>query len=172
MASKIPLAEIKDGAYTLSAQSGGEHSATLKAYDKAGNFTVADGKFTIDAPAPSPSAGKAALDEEPKPINWALILNIVLVAIIAFLIGYLWYERKMFRREKYVTKRESDELRDSLANVFAALREEIDEQTSALFQKPNPSAQDREVASHINEAIDLSEELISKEVEDVRKLLM
>ena len=94
------------------------------------------------------------------------------LAFIAFLIGYLWYERKSFRREKYQAKKESDELRDNLGNIFAALREEVGEQTGALFQKPNPSAKDREVMESINGAIDLSEELISKEVEDVRKLLM
>jgi polyisoprenoid-binding protein YceI len=169
-AIKVPLAEVKNGAYTLSGQSPGEHTLTLKAYDKAGNFTAVDGKFTIEGAVPG--AAKAVVDEEPKPTNWGLILNVALVALIAFLIGYLWYEQKTFRREKYVAKRESDELRESLGNIFAALREEIDEQTSALFQKPNPSAQDREVLGHINEAIDLSEELISKEAEDVRKLLM
>ena len=63
-------------------------------------------------------------------------------------------------------------MRDNLGNIFSALREEVGEQTGALFQKPNPSSQDREVMQNINEAIDLSEELLSKEVEDVRKLLM
>jgi rRNA maturation endonuclease Nob1 len=82
------------------------------------------------------------------------------------------YERGAFKREKYVTKREADEVRDNVSNVFAALREEVGEQAGLLFQKPNPSALDREVMMRVNEALDLSEELISKEVEDVRKLLM
>ncbi len=171
---KIPPTEIKADAYILTAQAPGEHSVTLKAYDKAGNYTPVDGKFTIegDTAAEAAAKAKAAIDEEPKPTDWGLIANIALVAIIAFLIGYLWYERKTFRREKYVAKKESDELRDNLGNIFAALREEIGEQVGGLFQRPNPSAQDREVMAHINEAIDLSEELISKEAEDVRKLLM
>ncbi|OGZ04822.1 MAG: hypothetical protein A2845_05010 [Candidatus Lloydbacteria bacterium RIFCSPHIGHO2_01_FULL_49_22] len=168
---KILLAEIKDGEYTLANQTPGEHSATLKAYDKAGNYTPVDGKFMIEGEVPSATA-KAAVDDTPKPTDWSLIANIFLIALVAFLIGYLWYERKAFRKEKYLTKREADELRDSLGNIFAALREEIGEQAGALFQKPNPSAQDREVMENINEAIDLSEELISKEAEDVRKLLM
>ena len=70
-----------------------------------------------------------------------------------------------------MTKREADEIRDNLGNIFAALREEVGEQVSYLFDKPNPSALNREVLTNINEAIDLSEELLSKEVEDVRKLL-
>ena len=63
-------------------------------------------------------------------------------------------------------------MRDNMGNIFAALREEVGEQTGRLFDQPNPSAQDREVMENINEAVDLSEELLSKEVEDVRKLLM
>lgn len=171
---KIALADMKEDKYTLSAQSPGEHNVTVKAYDKAGNYTATDAKFKIEGDTPAEAAAKkAAVDEsEPKPTDWRLIGDIGLIAFIAFLIGYLWYERKMFRREKYVAKRESDELRDNLGNIFAALREEVGEQTGALFQRPNPSAQDREVMENINEAIDLSEELISKEVEDVRKLLM
>lgn len=168
---KIALNAIKDNTYTLSGQSPGEHTLTLKAFDKAGNYTPAEGKFKIEGEIPS-ATSKTAVDDTPKPTDWSLIANIFLVALIAFLIGYMWYERKAFRKEKYVTKREADELRDSLGNIFAALREEIGEQTGALFQKPNPSAQDREVMQKINEAIDLSEELISKEAEDVRKLLM
>jgi hypothetical protein len=171
---KIPLTEIKADEYMLSGQAPGEHSVTLKAYDKAGNYTPVDGKFVIEGDTEEEAAAKAkaALDEEPKPTDWSLIANIALIALIAFLIGYLWYERKTFRREKYVAKKEADELRDNLGNIFAALREEIGEQVGGLFQRPNPSAQDREVMAHINEAIDLSEELISKEAEDVRKLLM
>ena len=171
---KIAPADIKADVYTLAGQTPGEHSVTLKAYDKAGNYTPVDGKFTIegDTEAEAAAKAKAAIDDEPKPTDWGLIANIALVAVIAFLIGYLWYERKTFRREIYVAKKESDELRDNLGNIFAALREEIGEQVGGLFQRPNPSAQDREVMGKINEAIDLSEELISKEAEDVRKLLM
>ncbi len=70
-----------------------------------------------------------------------------------------------------MTKREADEVRDRIASVFSALREEIDEQVNRLYQKPNPSAEDREVTRRIHEAMDLSEELLAKEAEDVRKLL-
>ena len=173
-AVKVPPSEIKNGTYTLAGQTPGDHSLTFKVFDKAGNYTAVDGKFKIDGDTAEQIAAKAAkaVDDEPKPTDWGLYANILLVAIIAFLVGYLWYERKMFRKEKYVAKRESDELRDNLGNIFAALREEVGEQAGALFQKPNPSAQDREVLGNINEAIDLSEELLSKEVEDVRKLLM
>ncbi len=173
-AIKIALSDIKNDEYVLGGQAPGEHNITVKAFDRAGNYTPIDGKFSIEGETPEEIAARAAkaADDEPKPTDWGLIANIFQVAFIAFLIGYLWYERKSFRREKYVAKKEADELRDNLGNIFAALREEVGEQVGSIFEKPNPSARDREVMTHINEAIDLSEELISKEAEDVRKLLM
>jgi hypothetical protein len=167
---KVNLNEVKSGSYTLSAQSPGEHTVKISALDKAGNSMAVEGKFTIEG---DPAAAKKLLDEEEeKPFNWRLLGEISLIAIIAFLIGYLFYEQSAFRHEKYLTKREADELRDNMGNIFAALREEVGEQTGRLFDQPNPSAQDREVMENINEAVDLSEELLSKEVEDVRKLLI
>lgn len=168
---KVALTELKNGTYLLSKQTPGEHTITLVAYDKAGNSASAEAKFTI---AGDPLAGtkKAVVDEEEKPLDWRLIGEIALIALIAFLVGYLWYERSAFRHEKYLVKREADELRDHMGNIFAAVREEIGEQVGRLFQKPNPSAEDRKVMENINEAIDLSEELLSKELEDVRKLLL
>lgn len=165
---KIPLSILISGAFTLAAQPSGEHVVKITAYDKAGNSTGAEAKFTIDV---VPILATAVGDDTPQPTDWRLIGDIILVALIAFLIGYLWYERSAFRHEKYLAKREADELRDNMGNVFSAVREEIGEQAGRLFQKPNPSAQDREVMVNINEAVDLSEELLSKEVEDVRKLL-
>ena len=147
---KLAMSDIKEGKYTLSAQAPGEHNLTIKAYDKAGNYTSADAKFKIDGELPSTTT-KTTADEAPKTTDWRLIADIGLIAFIAFLIGYLWYERKTFRREKYMAKRESDELRDNLGNIFAALREEVGEQVGAIFQRPNPSPQDREVMENINE---------------------
>lgn len=166
---KLSRADLKPDGYKLANVPGGERTITVKAYDKAGNSTEAEAKATIPE-APPPAA--PVEEEEEKPLDWALIRQVILVAIVAFLIGYLIYERRAFAHEKYLAKREADELRDEMASVFAALREEVGEQTGTLFQKPNPSARDREVMEKINEAVDLSEEILAKEVEDVRKYLM
>lgn len=165
---KASLGELLSGEYILTSQPLGTHKLKILAFDKAGNSGEANVNFTITY---DPLAAKKVGEEEVKPTDWRLIADIVLIAIIAFLVGYLWYERSSFQHEKYVSKREADEVRDNLGNIFAALREEVGEQVSYLFDKPNPSALNREVLGKINEAIDLSEELLSKEVEDVRKLL-
>lgn len=167
--TKLARADLKPEGYKLANVPGGERTITVKAYDKAGNSTDAEAKATVPE-APPPAA--PVEEEEEKPLDWGLIRQVMLVAIVAFLIGYLIYERRAFAHEKYLAKREADELRDEMASVIAALREEVGEQVGSLFQKPNPSARDREVMEKINEAVDLSEEILAKEVEDVRKYLM
>ena len=168
--SKVGILEVKPEGYELDEQTPGERAITVKAYDKAGNFTEAEVKTTI--PGTIPKLPGAVDEDAPKPTDWKLIGIVALVALVGFLLGYMVYERSAFRGEKFIIKRESDEVRDANANIFAALREEVGEQVGILFQKPNPSAQDREVLERINSAVDLSEELIAKEIEDVRKLLM
>ncbi len=167
-AIKASLGEILNGEYMLLSQPLGSHKLKVTAFDKAGNSGEANTNFSVTF---DPAAAKKAEEGEPTPTDWRLIADIVLISIIGFLIGYLWYERGSFQHEKYVSKREADEVRDNLGNIFAALREEVGEQVTYLFDKPNPSSLNREVLGKINEAIDLSEELLSKEVEDVRKLL-
>ncbi len=167
---KIDHSDVPDSGYILKDQTPGDHSVSVKAFDAAGNSAEAQAKFTI--PGTIKTASAATQDETQASTNWTLIGFIAMVALSAFLLGFLILERRGFRHEKYVAKRESDEVRDIVGNIFAALREEVGEQTGQLFQRPNPSAQDREVMMRINEAIDLSEELIAKEVEDVRKILM
>lgn len=170
MPLKIQASEIKESGYLLRDQLPGQHTVSVKAFDRAGNSTEAQASFVI--PGVLKTAGAGTGDDEEKPTDWTLIWLIAFVSLSTFLAGYILFEKRIFRREKYVAKRESDEVRDIVGNIFSALREEVGEQVGQLFQQPNPSAHDREVLMRINEAIDLSEQLIAKEVEDVRKSLM
>ncbi|HXK38068.1 MAG TPA: cohesin domain-containing protein [Candidatus Paceibacterota bacterium] len=164
---KISLAEVKDGKYPLLAVPNGSHSAKIVAYDVGGNKREAEAAFMVNAPI---KADAPAADAQSNSV-WPMVGIAALFACIGGLIGIIWYERNAFRQEKFMTKREADEVRDRIASVFSALREEVDEQLARLYQKPNPSAEDREVTRRIHEATDLSEELLAKEAEDVRKLL-
>ncbi len=166
-AKKISLAEVRDGKYPLLAVPNGSHSVKIIAYDVGGNTTSAETAFMVNAPV---KADAPAADQQTNSV-WPMIGIAALFAAIGGLIGVIWYERNAFRQEKFLTKREADEVRDRIASVFSALREEVDEQLNRLYQKPNPSAEDREVTRRIHEAMDLSEELLAKEAEDVRKML-
>lgn len=165
---KISLAEIKEGKYPLLAIPNGSHSVKITAYDNGGNKREAEAAFMVNAPVKEDKTG----EEVDSGFPWSMVIIAILFACTGALIGVIWRERNSFRNEKFLTKREADEVRDRIASVFAALREEVDEQTNRLYQKPNPSAEDREVTRRIHEAMDLSEELLAKEAEDVRKMLM
>lgn len=165
---KISLAELKDGKYPLLSIPNGSHSVKIVAIDNGGNRTEAEAAFVVNAPIRDEKTG----EEEESAFPWSMVLIAFLFASIGGLTGMIWHERNSFRHDKFMTKREADEVRDRIASVFSALREEIDEQVARLYQKPNPSAEDREVTRRIHEAMDLSEELLAKEAEDVRKLLM
>jgi hypothetical protein len=164
---KISLAEVKDGKYPLLSVPNGSHSVKINAYDVGGNVRSAETAFMVNAPV---KADAPTADAQTNSV-WPMIGVALLFAAIGGLIGIIWYERNAFRQEKFQTKREADEVRDRIASVFAALREEVDEQLARLYQKPNPSAEYREVTRRIHEATDLSEELLAKEAEDVRKML-
>jgi thymidylate kinase len=83
----------------------------------------------------------------------------------------MYSERRKFAREKEELKTESDEVGEKLGKIFTALRDEAEEQIRILSGKPNLSDSEREILERLKEALDLSEELLEKEVEDVRKLL-
>ena len=99
--------------------------------------------------------------------GWLIIL--ILIIIIIGLLGYIFYQKKEFREEKTRIKTETDEVKDKLRKIFIALREEVDELIELADKKPGLSDTERRVKEKLQESLDISEEFISKEVEDVEK---
>ena len=118
---------------------------------------------------------KPAATQDPAPvksgIDWALWIIVLLVGGVSFLIGAIMYERKSVRVEKEYIKREADEVRDKLEGIFSVLRDEVEEQVIALATKPNMTESERGILQKLKEALEISEELLDKEIEDIRKLL-
>lgn len=166
---KVQPDVLKLGSYPVSNLQSGPHSTNIIALDKAGNKSEASVSYKIDAPAKTDVC--ATTDGEDEGWPWGSIFATIFALGVGLLSGTLWKERKEFKQEKFIAKREADEARDRVAAVFAALREEARDRLGELSEKPNPSALDREVGKKMSDALDLSEEVINKEVEDVRKLL-
>jgi len=99
--------------------------------------------------------------------GWLII--IILLIIILFLILYIIYQHKRFNEEKVRIKSETEEVKDKLRKIFSALREEVDELIELADKKPGLSETERRVKEKLQESLDISEEFISKEVEDVEK---
>jgi len=98
--------------------------------------------------------------------SWIIML---LLLIIAGLILYIFYQQKEYREEKLRILTETEEAKLKLGKIFAALREEVDELMVLADKKPGLSESERRVKEKLKESLDISEEFISKEVEDVEK---
>ena len=61
------------------------------------------------------------------------------------------------------------EVKNKLGKIFAALREEVDELIELADKKPGLSEPERRIKEKLRESLDISEEFISKEVDDVEK---
>ncbi len=101
--------------------------------------------------------------------SYGLLIILVLILIIAMLILYILYQDKTFTEEKRRIKHETQEVKAKLSKIFAALREEVDELIELSDRRPGLSESERRVKEKLQESLDISEEFISKEVEDVEK---
>lgn len=168
----VALKEVTADGYKLPAQDPGEHTAKVSAFDKAGNTTDSEAKFTIAGAAPAPV--KKAVDEVPVdpgiPAMYWIALAILL-ALCAFFGSRMYSERRRYMSDRELLKRETDEVGEKLGKVFGVLRDEIEEQVHTLSNKPNLSDTEREILEKLKDALDMSEEILDKEVEDMRKLL-
>jgi hypothetical protein len=158
------------GEYKLNALPEGDHTVKIRAFDKVGNMMQAEGTFTVTKPVSASAAtGEQIVVEGASPMPYWV--SFIFLALAIFLAGLLYSERRKFARDKEQLKGEADEAGDKLGKIFTALRDEAEEQIRTLSGKPNLSDSEREILEHLKEALDMSEELLEKEVEDVRKLL-
>lgn len=168
----LPKDLTADG-YTLPSQDPGEHTVKITAFDKAGNMTVSELKFTVAGEIPAPSKKTA---EEDIPVKQGVgtmywIALLFFVALSVFFGVKLFAERRRYMSDRELLKRETDEVGEKLGKVFGVLRDEAEEQVRTLSNKPNLSDTEREILEKLKDALDMSEEILDKEVEDIRKLL-
>jgi hypothetical protein len=100
---------------------------------------------------------------------YGLWIIIFLVLVIIFLIFFMLYLRRQHKKQKERAIREAQELEKRLNEIFAALKEEVNELMELADKKAGYSESEKRVRDKINEALDISQEFISKEVKDVEK---
>jgi len=64
-------------------------------------------------------------------------------------------------------KKEVTDVKNRLAEIFTALREEVDEIMDMADKRPGLSESERRVKEKLQEALNISQEFLDKEVEDV-----
>ncbi len=72
--------------------------------------------------------------------------------------------------KKRVSKK-TKEVSQSVSGAFRALRDEVEEQIVMLDKKPGLTKGEKETRDKLQEALDISEKFIAKEIKDVEKEL-
>jgi len=101
--------------------------------------------------------------------SFGLIIILLLLLIITGLILYILFIKHKFREERIRIARETDEAKLKLGEIFTALREEVEELMALADKKTGLSESEKRVKDKLQDALDISEEFIGKEIEDVNK---
>ena len=154
------LKDLEDGTYTVK----------VVAYDMAGNAREATKAVLITAGwiKPIETAEKKTLWDFFTPSN---LLIIFLFVIIILQTIYIWYEKKQIRIKEDKLRRETREVQDQMEKIFSALRDEIYDQVNMITKRKRLSKSEKEAVEGLNQALEVSETLIEKEINDVKAIL-
>ncbi len=91
-----------------------------------------------------------------------IILIIGLTIVIIYTIYRVSFWRKRIRIE-------TKEAQDAVSSSFKELREKIEKNVEMLDNKPGLSKEEKEIRDRLQEALDKSENIIRKEIDDIEK---
>jgi hypothetical protein len=154
------LKELEDGTYTVK----------VVAFDKAGNSQESTVAVQITAGWIKP----VEVVDESSIWDWFTGRNIftfMLIVVIMMQFIYIWYDRKQNKLREEKLRRETREIQDQMEKIFSALRDEIYDQVNLITKRPRLSKKEKEAVEGLNQALEVSETLIEKEINDVKSIL-
>lgn len=154
------LKNLEDGTYTVK----------VIAFDFAGNKTESSVAVLITAGWHPPVEVVAATS------IWDIFKgkNLVIIILILIVIGqlvYLTYQRKLHEHKEQKLRKETREIQDQMEKIFSALRDEIYDQINMITKHERLSKKEKEAVEGLNQALEVSETLLEKEITDVSKIL-
>jgi hypothetical protein len=154
------LGELEDGTYTVK----------VVAVDRAGNSRESSVAVLITAGWMPP------VEEEEGWSIWSYLTTINLLIFFLFLVVvlqgiYIWYMQKQTRRKEESLRRETREIQDQMEKIFSALRDEIYDQVATITKRKRLSKNEKEAVEGLTQALEVSETLIEKEINDVNTIL-
>jgi hypothetical protein len=154
------LRDLEDGTYTVK----------VVAVDEAGNVRESSEAVLITAGWIKP------VDTLDEGSFWdfftALNLFIFFLLVIILLqVIYFWYEHKNLKAKEEKLRRETREIQDQMEKIFSALRDEIYDQVNMITKRKRLSAKEKEAVEGLTQALEVSETLIEKEINDVKTIL-
>jgi hypothetical protein len=135
----------------------GDYYVWAKVVDSRGAESNASAKKALKVQAPSLVSAYG---------SWIIL---ALIMIIFFLVFFLFYQRHQCDARRRRAVREAQELEKRLNEIFTALKEEVNELMELADKKTGFSESEKRTRDKINEALDISQEFISKEIKDVEK---
>ena len=154
------LKELEDGTYTVK----------VIAFDKAGNLRESSAAVLITAGWVKP----AEVVDEGSFWDFFTAINlfvVFLISIIGMLGGYLWYNHKRLKEREEKLRRETKEIQDQMEKIFSALRDEIYDQILSITARKRLTPKEKEAIEGLTQALEVSETLIEKEINDVKAIL-
>lgn len=154
------LKELEDGTYTVK----------VVATDMAGNTRESSVAVLITAGWVKP----VEVVDEGSFWDFFTAINLFvffLIIIIVLQIVYFWYEHKRLKAREEKLRRETREIQDQMEKIFSALRDEIYDQINTITKRKRLSAKEKEAVEGLTQALEVSETLIEKEINDVKTIL-
>ncbi len=154
------LKDLEDGTYTV----------RVTAYDQAGNARESAKAVLITAGWIKP----VEVEETTSWLDFFTPTNLLLIfffVVIVLQLIYIWYERKLIRQKEDKLRRETREIQDQMEKIFSALRDEIYDQINMITKRKRLSKNEKEAVEGLNQALEVSETLIEKEINDVKSIL-
>ncbi len=154
------LGELEDGTYTVK----------VVAHDKAGNIRESTKAVLITAGwiKPAENVEEESIWDILTPVN---LLIFFLVVVIILMTIYIWYAKKQLKIKEEKLRRETREVQDQMEKIFSALRDEIYDQVNMITKRKRLSKSEKEAVEGLNQALEVSETLIEKEINDVKAIL-
>ena len=154
------LKDLEDGTYTV----------RVIAHDFAGNKTESSSAVLITAGwhPPVEAVASTSIWDYFKGKNLVIIL--LLLGVIG-LVAYILYIQKMNEHREQKLRKETKEIQEQMEKIFSALRDEIYDQINMITKHERLSKKEKEAVEGLNQALEVSETLIEKEITDVSKIL-
>lgn len=154
------LRDLEDGTYTVK----------VVATDKAGNVRESSEAVLITAGwiKPVENLDEGSFWDFLTPLNLFIFF---LLVIIILQVVYFWYEHKNLKEKEEKLRRETREVQDQMEKIFSALRDEIYDQINTITKRKRLSAKEKTAVEGLTQALEVSETLIEKEINDVKTIL-
>ena len=171
LAASVQAGDMTNGATPVPPTPAGPQTVTIKAYDKAGNVRPVVKDFTLPAVAkPLPKGSEDAL---PPANPWTIerFAIMFLVLLVGSMIAWNYRGKRALTGDHAKLWRQIIDMGEKNDRVFQSMREEFEAMINDFDEKPQLTAQERQLLEDIKEVLDLAEEVIDTQTEELKKMI-